>query len=274
MKRSELVIRCTIVLLLLLAFAVYTYCPVQYLFDEGLRAHKTWFPRFYLFTYLFFKMAVPVLFGVWCAINAASQVQQQKYWVAAFGFFIGAIFCLLVYDRAGFNGELLAVLLILFGQLISVVFYYLISLPKSKKRADKRNALAWQYGFLLTYMAACLLVKDGFHPFYKFSMYNKIEERNYVFILRNSKGELLPLDDYLTIGENGLYRVYMATHDEHAADQKAADSASSGILWHRVLDSKKRSFNGDTIVLIKKVLQLQNGKIAASEHELYRNKID
>lgn len=261
-----------VLVLICLLYYITSVWNIAFYFTGSLELHKIWFPRFYLFSFLFFKAAFPLLFATWCLLYLQhfERVRQSKIISTAI-FTLSVTAFLFLFQATVFERVMQGIFILIALQ--AALSASLLFKPFTAGIAAK--PMLSKYGmsviFFVGYIVACLICKDEFHPFYKFSMYNKIEGTKPVFILKDTMNNVVPLERCFTISENGIYLIYTNPAISLSNKNNYSDSSAGQLLWREMLTFKKSGCNVEPLSLYKRELHVKDGKVIADEYLIHKN---
>lgn len=231
------------------AFGVTVYLlKADYLFTGTITAHQQWFPNLYLITYPATTLFLPVLIGIWLSLYIAWLPINSRKAVIVIAFTIITVAALYFIKYTGFSKIILfsCVPAIVHGVALSHTFI-LKALTITGKALNTKHYVSGCI-FFVCYIIGCLLSKDGFHPFYKYSMYQNINDTQLVFSLVDNKHNLIPINQYYNLSENGIFNLHTlhVTSTHTGLTSKEAGKQ----LWLTMQQFKKKPLPYDSVSII------------------------
>ena len=248
--------------------------PIGFYFEDSLAAHKNWFPSFYYFTWLSFKLFFPVACGVILYGIIRFQFKTESRIVVP-AIIIQGILLFFMLQTIGFTRVSLYVyLLFLVGASVFVLNKYKSVMAKYISAFTGSKILTGSFLFII-YITLCLLLPRAY-PFAKYTMFNKFPEHTSVFLLRNNQGQLIPLKEYSGIDGNHLFELYVATNEQHGfvylsnEETEEEQQLICKELLHSILADLKKPMPFDSVSINRIDYFLEQNKIASHEKQLYK----
>ena len=126
----------------------------------------------------------------------------------------------------------------------------------------------------LFYMALCLILPP-FHPFSRYSMFNRFSDSTYVYLLRDQKGKLIPFEKYSRLKNDDLFVYYRSMtlgketpQDSNFNNTERSNGVSLIKLFLEGVIEKPLPF--DSIGLYKTTITRNHGKIELTERLIVR----
>jgi hypothetical protein len=252
------------------------FIPFSFYFEGSLKEHKNWFPTFYFLSFAFFKSFYPLAYAVWLYALFRSSLSRP---------FILSLICIqttaLIACMEVFGFETVSLYAYLLAgagmafrmrSFLSPAFSGFIALVASS-RILKGSFL------FITYIVLCLTL-NRFHPFAKYTMFNRFAETTRVFLLRDASNKLLPLNTYCTIDGNHLFELYVAFNKKHGFKYGSSDinkeeqTIVSREMVESILKNLKRPIPSDSIKLSVERFYFDQGKLTSDETQLYTCKVE
>ena len=135
-----------------------------------------------------------------------------------------------------------------------------------------------KYSLLIGYVLISLVLKNEFHPFSKFPMYNSFPNWGYVFFLRNENDELIPFSKNFSRNKNAGYIAHtyysFFNHKGYYCGWGKEDSihnkeAGKELLTMILKDENYSKFDFDSIKLYRRMYYLDNGQLTHKDLILY-----
>jgi hypothetical protein len=246
--------------------------PFGYLFESSWSDYKKWFPSFYWIIYLFSKLFFPIVYG----IIVYKTTSSWNFKMANSKLFVFVQFFLLQFIQyfGGFK------LLLVYGAFLMVLILCIISIkmalnnPISNTWKEKIKPLVLGSFLGLIYMVLCLILPP-FHPFSRYSMFNRFSDSTSVYSLRDQKGKLIPLEKYSRLKNDDLYVYYRSLSKGNETSQdlnfKNPEKANGVSLIKLFLESATENpLPFDSIALYKTTIRRNHGRIEFTERLIVR----
>lgn len=256
-----------ILFILFFLYGINQFYPIGFYFDASWAWYKQVFPNLYFVGFLFFRLLVPAYLACWFLIILKEvKLIRMRAWIPFFCalIFLGAV-CL--FHFWGFDK---AIVIVLISYMLFNLFWFCsISIMQSLISAGVfARRIIRPYFFFIIYIFGCLMVNRNFCPFYRFDMFDKMDENGTsVIILRDCKDSLIPYNNFSTLREGDMFNIYARQHE--------ADSTVGRKLIERLLISKitNNFLECDSISVSKLDIFIKNDKIKLHEQRLYKSAI-
>ena len=232
-----------------------------YYFQSSLRENILWFPHAFPLTWLFFHgffvlvyacwlYGMLILWLPWSTSHRIVVITCQAclvLWLQSYGFYVVSCY-------APFLASML--LFFTYKQKISLVYISRI--------------LTTCFLFAL-YIILCLIL-PRFHPFAKYTMFNKFPETTYAYLLRDENNQLIPLEQFSNLKNDYLYTTSVAINTAHGfaygknnENPFEEKEMSNELVSHYFKNLKTGTLPFDSVKLCKATFTLRNNKLVMNE---------
>jgi hypothetical protein len=272
-KKTALLLSFFTFSLVAVVFIVHQFIPLNFLFKATYENHKGWYPHLFPITFLFSKALFPGFYGVCLYIIL-------KYWyktsLTRVVIFL-AIQTLLVITLL----ELFVFEWCLAYGLILVLFNFLPFLKHFNTdkswNAHITRGLAGGFLFVL-YIGLCLSL-PRFHPFAKYTMFNRFPESTYAFLLRNEENTVIPLEEYNSMNGDNLYTTYESICEINgfaygdASQNPEEQKIAYDKLMQIVFTKWKKILPFDSVFLYRVEFEIKNDKHIVRESRVAQKRV-
>lgn|GEM_PF-6052744 len=260
-------IQLLIVLGIALSGAAIYLLKADYLFTGTITAHQQWFPHLYLLTYSAAILFLPLLTGCWLALYATWLPLHNRRAVAIGVFLFSVIAVSYLIKRTGFGTIIRVSYLPAIIHSVALTCTHILRLLTNIGTMLTAKHYVSGSIFFACYVIGCLVCKDGFHPFYKYSMYQNINDTQLVFSLVDKKHNLIPIEQYYNLSENGIFNL----HTRHIAATHAvlADKEAGRQLWQTMQQFKKRKLPYDSVSIIMTGYFVHNNRLDSVSNMIF-----
>lgn len=244
-------------------------------FTGSLTDYKKWFPNFYLPVFLFFKFMLPLLYGLW-VFNILTLLERSKFEIY---FILTGQTMFLLYILTCLSNGFDIVIVYPYGLLFLTVFLRVYNLLKKLvKRYIFPYLVNYMYFIFVIYICLSWLFNE-FQPFSKYPMYSALGKKSYVFLLRDSKGRMIPLHNFFFVTGNGLGHLYFSLCNAQHLDAMGNDlngiKAVIGKEMFEYLSANRKAYlPEDTASLNRICFYFDKGEMKNDEVQLYKGKIN
>lgn len=139
-----------------------------------------------------------------------------------------------------------------------------------------------KYFLFAAYVFLALLVRQEFHPFSRFPMYNSFPNWGYVFFLKNERGETVPYEKHFSINKRAGYVAHtfytlFSHHGFYYSDGKEKpehmEAGGKELLNMIVKDEPTGSFNFDSLGLYRRFYFLQEDTLTFRDDLMYAQRV-
>ncbi len=236
----------------------------DFYFDGSFHQHQSWFPRLFFFSYLFCRLLLPLIYCAWLiGFLLNRNIKSLTKWPL----FLSLLFVLSFIIQYYFS---IKVALYIGVPLICICMGALLS-PYTILKHIPKPALPWfiveKTGIFFLYMILCIIL-PRFHPFAKYTMFDKFSDTTFVYLLRDDNELLIPInkyssltyDEFFTIGES-----IVQCHNKGAIK----DSELGTILLNEFKKNRNtEKILTDSISLNKLEFFLKDNRIISNEKKL------
>lgn len=252
-------------------FGVAVYLlKADYLFTGTITAHQQWFPNLYLITYLATTVFLPVLIGIWLSLYIAWLPINSHKPVIAIAFTISTIAALYLIKYTGFSKIILFTCMPAIVHGIALSYTYILKSLSAIGGALSTKHYVSGCIFFVCYIIACLVSKDIFHPFYKYRMYQNINDTQLVFTLVDNQHNLIPINQYYKLSENGIFNL----HTRHVASThtELTSKEAGKQLWLTMQQFKKKPLPYDSVSIIMTGYFVNNNRLDSVTNVIFNGK--
>lgn len=218
----------TVLLVSAIAIICISFSKYRFMADAHFSEFRDWYPRYYFAVFILmrllpvFVMALSLYLGlrtmpfISIALRIPAVLGQSIiiYWGTEY---MGASITLSIF-------WVLHLAIFLFGK-------YLHNLTRTKIIATVINGIS----LFAIYILLCL-VMERMHPFAKYTMFNKFQGKTTVFLLRDSQGELLPLNKFSKYDSNELFQIYAAINKQYGYDYLTENPNEQQEVYKKMLE--------------------------------------
>ena len=240
--------------------------PISFYFQSSVDENAHWFPHLYLLTFLSFHLIFPLIYDLILLGSLRSRIT-----VGLPGFILAMVFLtiviVLIQVFLGFY-TVSALMFFLFPAFLIIVNRGKINhwLNSSFTFIYSSRALSGSFIFLV-YIMLCLIL-PRFHPFAHYIMFNKFPDETYVFLLRDEKNNLIPIQKYSTLYSDQFYCISQTISEKNKTlstlnpGKTMNDKAMGDELIDYFFKSlKPAALPFDSVSLNKLSFTLNNGEI-------------
>lgn len=175
----------------------------DFYFDGSFHQHQSWFPRLFFFSYLFCRLLLPLIYCAWLiGFLLNRNIKSLTKWPL----FLSLLFVLSFIIQYYFS---IKVALYIGVPLICICVGALLS-PYTILKHIPKPALPWfiveKTSIFFLYMILCIIL-PRFHPFAKYTMFDKFTSSTYVYQLKDANDSLLPIEKYSTLKNDQLFTI-------------------------------------------------------------------
>jgi hypothetical protein len=265
-----------VIIILLLLPVINLLRPFGFFFEGTWTEHQKWFPHFPFLSFIFFKSFYPVVyaFGLFAVLRGKLGTLPVISLIV-----IQSVILVLGMQAVGFMP-------------VADYMYLLVLAPFLYRMAGTLNAghlwllnrvinlklPAGSFLFII-YIVLCLSL-SRFHPFAKYTMFNKFRDNTTVFLLRDNRDSLLPLNTYCTIDGNHLFELYVAINNKHGFNygNRSVNTEQQEIVSREMMQSifttLKKPIPSDSVRLMRVEFYFENGKLNSNESQFYACKVE
>lgn len=186
------------------------WAGLAFLFEGNWGQHQLWFKHVYVFTYFFFNTVYPLLYALWFWGLAQAVHLRGKIGVLV----LQTVLVTALQQYAGYAGVSAYGVLLLLLTLLLWVKPYAVRLG-AFGFLTKAATGSFLFG---GYVVLCLALPQ-FHPFAKYTMFNRFPQSTRVYLLRNQNNELVPIEQYSRLKNDDLFAYSEAIKQQAASAQ-------------------------------------------------------
>lgn len=230
--------------------------------------YKDWFPRFYTVNFLSSRILLGLTYFFWVYGLLQPVIISSKLKYLILLITICALTCMLQVC-CGYQSTLyiaLPLFIATFAHLFRRITIVQKNFLQIIKSAHSFPLISGSFLFF-AYGISCLIL-PRFHPFAKYTMFDTFADTTYVYILRDKKGNLMPLqqcsslsyDAFFTIGETIRQTSAIATISDSLLSESLMNAFKQNI--------KPKAHLSDTISLHKTYFYLKANTVVTHEKKL------
>lgn len=242
------------------------WLPPSFLFEGSFSKHQLWFRHGYVLSYIFFNTLFPLLYALWwLGMMQLFKVPGKKIVLPG-----QTVLVIALQHYWGYAG------VAPYGYVLLLILLFFLVRPYTK-RISGASFLAKAAGgsFLFVgYIALCLAL-PRFHPFAKYTMFNKFPDVTYVYLLRNENNELVPIEKYSKLGRDVMYPYSLNINEHHGfkhgnnTEKRSEEQQMCNELMQLFLNNLKPNHPPfEMLTLYKTTFTLQHNQPVKTEQPL------
>lgn len=276
MKRYGLPI---IILLTLVPTGIQQAVWITHFWEGSVSDYRGWFPQLYLPAYVLVQAYYPVLLGYW--VWRLARLRSLPVWLSASGAIAQSALSLYLqhHPNAG-------LLLISYNIAALLLLTTIIATAAPRQRLWQWLGLRapwvtyWPAWFFFAGYIILSLVLPEMQPFSRYPMYSSFPDYAQTFLVRDGRGQLVPLQRYFTVGGADLSHIYSRLHALYSApaaglhNEAAVDSATGRELYRLLMAGCHTRPATDSISIDRQTIRMIHDTIQTHETILYTGAVE